>query len=75
MVTIGSDVESVPLCVGADEVLHTGTSIVKQGYVDTVDSISSETTTCSICDVGYCLYLKGSVSAGTVGEELHRRWA
>lgn len=71
MVTVHSNVESVLLCFGTDQALHTGASIVKHAYVDAVDSISGEITTCAICDVGICLHHKGSICAGTVGEELN----
>lgn len=71
MVTVRSNVESVILCFGADQALHTGASIEKHAYVDAADSISSEITTLAICDVGICLHHKGSVLAGTVGEKLN----
>lgn len=75
MVTTRSDVKSVLLCFGADQVLHTGASIEKHACIDTVDCISGEVTTCTISDVGICLHHKGSVFAGTVGEELDGCWA
>ena len=71
MVTVRSDVESVLLCFGADQALHTGASIVKRAYVDAVDCISREITTLATCDVGICLHHKGSVLAGTVAEVLN----